>query len=72
MNTKNPVSALTMETGYCYTTEVPPIENVSAENFPWNTIKISSTHVTSSHKSSRTTMLRLFVTNDKQCRIHRH
>jgi len=34
MNTKNPVSALRMETGDCYLTEVPPIENVSAKNFP--------------------------------------
>jgi len=44
MNTKNPVSALRMETGDCYITEVPPIENVSAKNFPWNTIKNTLTH----------------------------
>jgi len=34
MNTKNPVSALMMETGDYYMTEVRPIENVSAKNFP--------------------------------------
>jgi len=31
MNTKNPASVLTMKTGDCYITEVPPIENVSAK-----------------------------------------
>ena len=44
MNAKNPVSALRMETGSCHTTEVPPIENVSAKCFPWNTIKNIITH----------------------------
>jgi len=34
MNTENPVSALGMETGLCYITEIPPIENVSAEKLP--------------------------------------
>jgi len=49
MNTKNPVSALRMETGDSYITQVPPIENVTAKNFPWNTIKNISTNVTSAH-----------------------
>ena len=44
MNTKNPVSALRMETGGCYITEVLPTENVSAKNFPWNTVKNTLTH----------------------------
>jgi len=33
-----------MKTGDFYTTEVPPIENVSAKNFPCNTIKNTLTH----------------------------
>jgi len=34
MNTENPVSAIRMETGLCCITEIPPIENVSAEKLP--------------------------------------
>jgi len=39
MNTENPVSALRMETGDCYITEVTPLVSASAKNVPWNTIK---------------------------------
>ena len=37
-----------METGDCYTTDVPAVENASAENFSWSTIKNILTHVISS------------------------
>jgi len=37
VNTKNPVSALRIETGDCYITEVPPIETICKKS-PWNTI----------------------------------